>query len=284
MGHATSDNRDCRMLLVACCCFLGIGLLGIGVAWAETAQVEQEVHSFSFEGYGDDGTKQWELQGNKAHLRGDTAFLEKVKVESLGKGKATVTSQVGQVNLRTKQAHLEKDVVVQTEEGARLTAEALDWDGQERKVTTKDPVTIDKDQIHSEGVGAEAYPDLKQLTVKEKVRVEMGPDLVITSRGPMEIDYANHTALFQEEVMVQDKEGLMKADRMEVFLDPKTNAVDHLDATGRVEIQRGDSLSKSDRATYDTKLKKVTLQGNPRLQLQPRKEDESALTANTPTP
>ena len=249
-------------------------------AYAESPQIDQEVHSFSFEGYGDNGVKQWELQGDTAHLQGEVAFLEKVKVESLeGKG-ATLTSQVGQYNLRTKQAHLEKDVVVQTEEGTRLMAEALDWDGERRRMTTEQPVTIEKDQVHSQGVGAEAYPDLKQLTLKEKVRVEMGPDLVITSKGPMEIDYARHIAVFQEDVMVRDKEGSMKADRMEVFLDPQSSGVDHVDAAGNVEIQRGESLSYSDRATYDAKLKKVTLQGSPRLLLQPRKEDESALTAN----
>ena len=268
-----------RTFLLSVACLMS--LVACRSAYAEPPPIDQEVHSFSFEGYGDNGVKQWELQGDTAHLQGEVAFLEKVKVESLERGKAVLTSRKGQYNLRTKQAHLEKDVVVQTEEGTRLMAEELDWDGQKRKVTTERPVTIEKDQVRSQGVGAEAYPDLKQLTLKEKVRVEMGPDLVITSKGPMEIDYASHIAVFQEEVVVRDKEGLMKADRMEVFLDPLSNGVDHVEASGNVEIQRGESFSYSDRASYNAKLKKMTLNGSPRLLLQPRKEDESALTANT---
>ena len=161
-----------------------------------------------------------------------------MKVESLENGGATLTSEAGQYNLRTQNVHLEKDVVVETKEGARLKTETLDWDGKKRKVTTEKSVTIEKDQTRSQGMGAEAYPDLKQLTLKEKVRVELGPNLVITSKGPMEIDYANGRALFQEEVFVQDKEGTMRADRMEVFLDSKSNTVDHLIAMGHVEIKR----------------------------------------------
>ena len=256
-------------------------VFGLSVRAEEPQQIEQEVHGYSFEGYDDHGAKQWELLGNSAHLQGDVAFLKQVKVESLEKGGATLTSEAGQYNLKTQQVHLEKDVVVETKEGTRLKTDTLDWDGKKRKVTTEKPVTIEKDQTVSQGVGAEAYPDLKRLTLKENVQVKMGSDLTITSKGPMEIDYANGRATFREEVLVQDKEGSMRSDQMEVFLDPKNNTIDHLIATGHVEIKRGESVSYSDRALYNAASKKVTLEGSPRILLQPRKEDESTFIANT---
>jgi len=242
----------------------------------ETVIPDQEVHSFSFTEYSKEGKREWEVQGAKASLQGDLATLEKPVLETTGQTTMTVTSERGTYDRHTAQAHLEENVFAQTSDGATLKTDSLDWDGASKKLSTEDHLTLERGAITTEGKGAEAYPDLKKISLKEEVKVEMAPDLQITSRGPMELDYTRNTAVFHEEVKVIDQSGELLADRMDVTFDPKTNHVKEVIATGNVQIKRGDNVSYSEKAIYDAMLGKVTLIGRPKLFIKPEEEKTRA--------
>jgi len=269
----TEDQRPqtsrvlCLMSLVLC-------LVTSSVGYAEkTIQAEQEVHAFSFTGYSKEGKREWEVHGDTATLEGDVAKFEKPKLESAGKTALTVTSDQGTYDRQTAKAHLEKNVFAQTSDGATLKTDSLDWHGSSKKLTTDDRVVIEKGAFVSEGKGAEAYPDLKKFELKEEVKVKVAPDIEITSKGPMELDYTRNIAVFRDEVKVVDKEGELLADRMDVTFEPVSNQIREIIATGNVRIKRGESISYSEKAVYDAALKKVTLVGKPKLFI--RSEGES---------
>ena len=262
----------CLMSLVLC-------LAAFSTAYAEKMELpEQEVRSFSFTGYSKEGKREWEVQGAAATLEGDVATFEKPKLESSGKTSLVVTSDRGTYDRNTAKAHLEKNVLAQTSDGATLKTDSLDWHGDSKKISTKDHVVIETQGIVSQGRGAEAYPDLKKVELKEEVKVEMAPNLEITSKGPMEIDYSKNIATFTEEVRVIDEDGELLADRMDAYIEPNTNRIREIVATGNVRIKRGESVSYSDKATYNAGLRKVTLSGKPKLFIQSK---ESPL-ANDP--
>ncbi|MFH1858277.1 MAG: LPS export ABC transporter periplasmic protein LptC [Candidatus Omnitrophota bacterium] len=246
----------------------------------EAPAVEQEVQQFSFTGYTKDGKKEWEVRGDSAVLEGEVATFQKPKLESTGETSFTVTSERGSYNRQTAQAHLEENVLAETNDGATLKTESLDWHGDSKKISTEDKVVIEKEAILSQGKGAEAYPDLNKFVLKEDVKVEMAPDVQITSKGPMELDYAKHIAVFQGEVKIIDREGEVLADRMDVHFDPETNQVYEVIAAGNVQIKRGDSISYSEKAIYDARLRKVTLTGKPKLYI--RSEEEENVMADDP--
>jgi len=256
--------------------FLGALSLLLGsptLGEAEPAVVaEQEVHTFSFTGYSKDGKREWEVQGDSATLEGDLAIFDKPQLKASGSADLTVTSDKGTYNRRTAQAHLEQNVYAETSEGATLKTESLNWHGNTKRISTEDKVTIQKGEFVSEGKGAEAYPDLKKLELKEEVKVDVAPDIQITSKGPMELDYVNNIAIFQEEVKVVDGEGELLADRMDVHFEGETNRVQEIVATGNVRIKRGESVSYSEKATYDATLRKVKLIGKPKLFIQPEED------------
>ena len=235
---------------------------------AEEIPLAQEVQGFSFTGYSKEGKREWEVYGATATIEGDIASFEKPRLESAGETSFTVTSDRGKYDRQTAIAYLEKNVFAETSDGTTLRTESLEWHGPTKKISTEDYVIIKKGTFVSQGKGAEIFPDLKKLELKESVTVEMDPDIQITSEGPMELDYSNNIAVFRENVKILDGEGELLADRMDVYFDPDTGKVHEIIATGNVQIKRGESISYSEKAIYDADLRKVTLTGRPRLFIQ----------------
>ena len=95
------------------------------------------------------------------------------------------------------------------------------------------------------------------------------PSTTITCRGPLEVDYKNHVALFQNNVRVVDQRGEITSDQMEVFFDKDLETIQRIIATGNVRIQQGENVTQSDRAEYDVTEGKVTLSQQPQLQVTP---------------
>lgn len=88
---------------------------------------------------------------------------------------------------------------------------------------------------------------------------------VITSDGPMEVDYSKKIAVFDENVFVNDPQGTVRADHMEVYFDKETNDIDQIYCKGDVKIHHQDRTSHSDEAVYETKEQKIILTGNPEI-------------------
>ena len=160
-----------------------------------------------------------------------------------------------------------------TETGSKLTTDSLDWNRTSNLVTTKDPVKIEQKNITATGTGAKAHTDLKKAQLNEEVQVEIQTEdanknlkkTVITCDGPLDIDYQNSMAVFNDNVRVKDENGEMTSKTMEVFFDSQTKSIVKIIAKGNVKIVRDGNESFSQGAIYTAKDKKITLIGRPRL-------------------
>lgn len=93
---------------------------------------------------------------------------------------------------------------------------------------------------------------------------ELTNSTVITSTR-LSFEQQKHLAVFEENVLVTDREVKIMADRLKVFF-TEDNKVDRIEAEGRVSIIRNDLKAMGERATYDIKEGKMQLTGNPVIQ------------------
>jgi len=194
--------------------------------------------------------------------------------------------------------HLEKDVVITSSGGARLTTNSLDWDRKNQVVSTDEIVNIKKDNILTTARGARGKTDLKCVNLNNDVKVEILPEqetakeaskITITCDGALEIDYEKNVAVFNKNVKVVRQDLEINSDKMEVYFlasdktkkeeptakDKKVGReinpsamgarIDYIIARGNVKILRGQNTSYSDEAVYNGVNRKITLLGQPRL-------------------
>jgi len=86
---------------------------------------------------------------------------------------------------------------------------------------------------------------------------------IITSDGPLEIDYQKNIAHFAENVVARDERGHLFADFMDVFYSQETRKVFKIISTGNVIIKTKDgNTTYSDNAIYLADEGKVILGGD----------------------
>lgn len=90
-------------------------------------------------------------------------------------------------------------------------------------------------------------------------------------------DPQERKVVFEENVVVTDREIKIKSDRLDVFF-TEDNKVDRIEAEGHVTIIRHDLKATGAKATYDIKEGKMQLTGNPMIQ-----RDRDTLTGETVT-
>ena len=261
---------------------------------------EEMLSSFSVSGYAKGGKKQWELEGKSADIATENINLIDVIGRVYGKDtNMTIVADQGSLNRINDNVHLEKNVLVTTDEGATLTADYLDWDAQNEKLTSDAPVQIKRGEMRASGQGIIAQPALNLVELKKDVTVEIflesraesvtdkqnsvslplkeeAPTTVITCDGLLEVDYQSNLAIFQNNVKVEDSRGEIFADKMDVYFATQTESgkelpgmqglgIERIVSTGNVEIHQGENITYSQKAVYDAKTGKLTLTGQPKL-------------------
>ncbi len=248
---------------------------------AESGPGEQKIMDFSLAGYTQKGKKSWEVKGNSADIFSDIVRLSAVTANVYGEEEnISLAGDRGAYDKASGKMHLEDNVVITTQSGGKLTTDSLDWDRGSQKVTTDDIVNIEKQNINAVARGLEGEPNLKKVYLKDDVKVEIteqgqlldqpvganNEPTVITCDGPLEIDYGKETAVFSNNVKVDQKEqGKMYADKMDVHFDFKNKKILYIKSTGNVKIVKGENTSYSDEAVYTAADKKMVLNGRPRL-------------------
>jgi LPS export ABC transporter protein LptC len=286
--------------------FLVLGLFWAVLAAAEDAVVaheqesDQKITDFTLSGFGEQGKKTWELAGQSADIFSDIVKLKDITGKVYGKQEnLTLTADEGNFDKAEGKVHLEKDVVVTSSGGTKLTTDYLDWDRDKQTVMTEALVNIERNNMVTTATGAVARTDLKKVNLNKDVTVQINPQesaggqqpaikdkIVITCDGPMEIDYAKNIAVFKKNVKVTQKDLNLYSDTMEVYFitggkdetgDKKQPAapdmagaagggkIDKIIAKGNVKIERGENVSYSDEAVFTGADKKVVLLGKPRL-------------------
>ena len=248
----------------------------------EKAPVEthgQQASGFYISGHGKGNKKNWEVKGDSPDiLATDIVLLKNVETVSYGEENVVrLRADEGKYNKTSQDVYLEKNVIATTDDGGILTTESLNWNKASDEVSTKSDITIKKDEIDLTGKGAVGQPDLKKFQVQESVTMKIGNETVIACSGPLEINYNENIAVFNNDVQLEDKRGKLFADVVEIHFDPKAKTVQKMIATGHVKIIQDKNTSYSDSAIYTANDGKVLLTGNPRLIIYPGelKEDVS---------
>ncbi len=250
-------------------------LLGLSVlpSFAEDSE-PQQFQGFNLSGYGDGGQKTWNVEGSRADVVGDTIKLTDVNARDYSQDPMNLTAQSGILNKASGDMHLEKDVVVTTQSGAKMTTDSLDWHKTQDLVTTNDKVILTKEGMTAEGMGAIAHPNLKtaQLNQDVTVNVEAKPQkgmpqqpVTITCDGPLNVNYNEQHATFHNNVVAIQEDKKMTADQMDIDFDSQTKQIRQLVCAGNVVIIHGQDTTYAERAVYNAGDGTIILTGQPKL-------------------
>ena len=261
---------------------------------------DQRIDDFSLSGGNQRGKKAWEVKGKSADIFTDVVKLTSVNANVYGEEEdVNLVADNGTYDKASGKMHLEDNVVITTTGGGKMTTDYLDWDKESQRVSTEAMVNIERQNIKATAKGLEGEPNLKRISLKDDVKVEIReqveepamllteavheaasageskiPDplfsakepTIITCTGPLEIDYEKEIAIFHNNVMVDQKDhGVMHADRMDAYFDFKNKKILRIISKGNVKIVKDENTSYSDEALYSAQDGKLTLSGNPRL-------------------
>ncbi len=267
------------VLLVIC-------FLGTTLAFAEESA--QQFEGFTLDGYSDGGRKSWDVKGDSANIEGSNINMTNVNANSYGDEKVNLKAKTGTVNKDTGKMHLEKDVVITTETGSQLKTDELNWEREKDLVTTDKKVTLTRDEIVAEAMGAIAHPNLKTAQMNEDVTVKVKTDpkvpggriLTITCDGPLEVDQVGQKAVFNHNVLAVQEGRELRSDKAELYFDTQTKQIKQMICTGHVSIKQGENVTYSEMAIYRAGEQRLTLSGQPKLILEINGENSFAPLGN----
>jgi len=272
------NHKQYRIVLLTCClyCFFSLRIF---------AQMDQEpgekILGFTLNNFDDKNNKTWDLSGATLETFGDVIQLTEVNANVYGEEDTmNLIADTGTYNRTEGKVHLEDNVVMTSESGAKMMTDTLDWFQKQQLVTTEDKVNITRGNLEAEGTGATAKPDLKQMSLKKEVQVDILPEeknetvnkITIVCDGPLDIDYQKGEAVFQNNVEAFDGDRQLFADKMTGFFDQESKQIERVVCEGNVKIIRGKDTAYSERAIYSAKDQQVSLVGRPKLIIYSQKE------------
>lgn len=226
------------------------------------------ISTFTLVGHTETGRRKWEVQGETADLTAEQVDLSPVTAKSFGKVDVHLTARKGQLDRSSENVHLQEDVVVTTSDGSRMTTDSLDWVQQTETGTTPDRVVVTRPGMTVTGTGGVGHPKLKRVRLQKQITVTLEDTkgrTVITCDGPLEVDYGRNKARFWKNVRVEDAQGVILADRLDVTLAPKTNQLEKAIFWGHVEIHQEGKVAYANRANYWQDVGRIQLVGHPKL-------------------
>ncbi|MFH1678823.1 MAG: LPS export ABC transporter periplasmic protein LptC [Candidatus Omnitrophota bacterium] len=254
--------------------------VGIEQEKAQKGDLEQTIDEFNLSGFTEEGSKAWEISGETADIFSGQINLNDFTGTVYQQDKIVLTADKGSFNKAQNKVYLEKDVVITTESGVKLTTDYLDWAQETSEFASHEPVEITKEGIFISGVGIKGDTSLKNIDLKRDVKVEINNKdgkIIITCSGPLSINYLSNIAVFNKDVSADDGESQMQADSMEVIFEAsdsdsskesfigKSGRIKKIIAKGNVKITREDNISFSEGAIYNAEDRNITLSGRPKL-------------------
>lgn len=253
------------------------------MAQEDNKAADQEINGFSLVQYSDSGDKKWELNGRSAELEENSVKIDDVSI--LASGDETflkLKAREGNFDRDESLARLKKDVVLKTTDGITIKTDALNWDAEAKNVFTEEPVNIKRADFEVNGRGATCDLENKTAEVKKDVTANINAAMpaymaavsgdrqktVITCDGPLEINYSKNKASFLNNVKVEDSQGNILADRIDVYFDAGSRRVKCVVARGGVEIINGGNVTYSEKAIYLVDEGRVILPKRPKLVIQ----------------
>lgn len=243
---------------------------------ARAEEQRQNFEGFTLDGYTQNGEKSWDVKGDTAEIMGNNISLTNVDANSYGKEQVNLKAQSGTLDNSSGSMHLEKDVVITTQTGSQLKTDELNWQREKDLVTTDKKVTLTREQLIANALGAIAHPNLQTAQMNEDVTVKVDTDpktpgvqqVTITCDGPLEVDQVKQVAVFNNNVLAIQDDRELRADRLEMHFDSATSQIKEMVCIGNVSVKQGGNITYSERAVYRAGEQRMTLSGKPKLILQ----------------
>lgn len=243
---------------------------------------DHTVSRFSFSKYMTSGERELEIEGHSANIFGHEVRLSNVIAKAYAEEvPVVITADQGTFDKSTSIVHLRENVVATTDTGRRLLTEELDLISGQQRLETSVQAEVKTENINVRGTNAMGDSRLKKLKFNKNVTVIMrnvnqpqARPTIINCDGSLEIDYKRAIATFHKNVVAEDERGELRADRMDVFYDEKTEELDRIVANGAVEIRKPDGSSTfSESVVYYARDGRMVLAGDPEATVY-RGEDE----------
>lgn len=226
--------------------------------------VTQQVETFTLSSVGDDGASNWQLEGASADITDDRIDLKNVRIESQAAGGSlTMKAKKGTIKKNADMGVFKEDVVLVYDDGTTLTTDTVDWFFKKQTARTEAPVFVKTGGLETKAKGACLMKGTNQIRLDKEVSMNTASGTKIKCAGPLIIDYKKNAAVFNDKVSIESPKAKMTSRRMVVFFDPQKKKVRRVEATGKVCLIRGNSISASDKAVYFCEEGKAILTGNP---------------------
>jgi LPS export ABC transporter protein LptC len=236
----------------------------------DSRDLEQKVLTFSIDGRSPKGVQQWHLEGNSAEIIGEDIHLNDLSAVAYS-DEATIklTSDNGIYHKKQGIVELLGDVKVVSDDGLTLKTDKAQWSQHSKEIFTDAVVHISKDNIKATGTGGMANSDEKKAMLNKNVTVVIEPDTRVDCDGKLEISSLDNIAVFYDNVIVEDKDGKLLADKLTVNFNPDTKKISEVIAEGNVKVKKGKSYTISEKAIYTDSTKSAKLLGRPRIIIDP---------------
>jgi len=240
-------------------------------------EIGSKIETFNLEEYSESGDKVWEIKASSAQIYDDTVKL--VDVEGAvytEESSVTIKAKEGQYDKQNNDIYLANEVVATTSDGTRMITDKLKWQASKNEVYTDSKVLVENDKIQIFGEGAWTKPDFKKLKFENEVVTSIKPNTTIACDGQLEVDYESNFAVFNDNVVIEDKKGTMWADKVTIYFS-KEKEIERILARGNVRIKRGKDITLSQEAEYIIKEEKIIFTGKPRLLIYPDEDVKASL-------
>ena len=138
-------------------------------AGLKPALSEEKIQEFSLTKT-DEVKKKWNLEAEGADLSKDPIIkLYNVKLSIFEKQKVTtrLTGEQGDINKKTEDIHLEKNVIGKRVDGTQIKTTYIDWMAKTETFNTEAKVFITRKNIELTGHGLSTDPGLKTMCIKK---------------------------------------------------------------------------------------------------------------------
>ncbi len=198
---------------------------------------DQELEKFSLSGFDETGKSNWKLEGESAKIDpGQTIFLNE------------------NVTLR-----LRDNTIIRTDH--------VQWSQDGGTMRTDAIVTVEHENATVRGLGAYGKPNDGFIQLNKDIEMVVNQSTKLVCAGPMKIYYKENNMTFYRKVKVTDTRGTLSANRMDVAFDSVSRKIKEITAIGNVVIERGQDVSRSNRAIYSVETGSVRLEGSPEITL-----------------
>ena len=260
-------------------CFLSALLFSL-ISLNIQAYSQQKIKDFYLSNLKEDGTRDWEINGDEALISDTHIDIENMEANYyLKEDTILITSDNARMNKENMDVALKDNVYIENEEGATLVTDSLNWQRETNHIETQDKVKTTKDSMQITAVGLSADTQLKTADFEEEVEVtfadvKSGDVTTAICTGPLEIEYNKGKAVFNNDVVITNIHGKMYSDKATLFFDTEAKVLIKVVSEGNVKIIREDNVAFSQKATYLGNEQRIVLEGKPRIMYFPKEGEE----------